>query len=99
MIRGPESLAPENMNRYNGPIETPERSRTMNEQAARALAATLGGNARFPVSGSSEWTVNVERPDGHIAVIEDHVGTVYRDRAALDALDVDGDQDGIVSAC
>jgi hypothetical protein len=71
----------------------------MTEQAAKALVATLGGAATFPMPGSRTWGVTVERSDGHLAVIEDQAGWVYEDRAAYDDAHRDGDhEDHIVAS-
>ena len=70
----------------------------MTEQAARALAATLGASAAGPMPSSRAWGVLVERAEGRFAAIEDHGGWVYRDRAAYDAYHRDGDQDGVLDA-
>ncbi len=71
----------------------------MNEQAAKALAATLGGNAVFPIPSSRSWGVTLQRQDGRLGVIEDHGGWVYQDRDAFDAFQREGDQEGILRAC
>jgi hypothetical protein len=71
----------------------------MTEQAARELAATLSGDAIFPMPGSRDWGVTLERSDGRLAVIEDHAGWVYRDRAAYDAFHLNGEQQGVEHAC
>ncbi len=70
----------------------------MTKQAARALAATLSGEATGPMPTTRTWGVTVERPDGQLAVIEDHAGWVYRDRAAYGAYQMGGDSDAVVEA-
>ncbi len=70
----------------------------MTEQAAKALAAALGGDAVYPMPGSRSWGVTLERSDGQFAAIEDQVGWLYHDRAACDAFHRDGDEGGLVSA-
>ena len=70
----------------------------MTEQAAKGLAAVLGGDAVFPMPGSRSWGVTLERPDGHFAMIEDSGGWLYRDRSAMEAFHRDGDNGGLVAA-
>jgi hypothetical protein len=70
----------------------------MTEQATRALAATLSGEATRPMPTTRTWGVMVERDDGHFAVIEDHAGWVYRDRTAYDAYHHTGDTEAVVEA-
>ena len=70
----------------------------MTEQAARSLAAALGGEAVFPMPTSRTWGVLTTRSDGRLAVIEDHAGWVYRDRQAYEAYQQDGDPDAAIEA-
>lgn len=67
----------------------------MTEQAAKALSETIGGDSARLMPSTRAWGVVLERADGKLAVIEDHAGSVYRDRAAFDAWHRDGDQEGI----
>jgi hypothetical protein len=68
----------------------------MTEQAARSLAAVVSGEAIFPAPASRSWGVIAPRPDGLIAVIEDHAGWVYRDRDAYETYQNTGDDTNII---
>jgi hypothetical protein len=70
----------------------------MTEQAAKALAAVLGGEAVFPMPGSRSWGVTAMRMDDKLAVIEDHAGWVYRDRKAHEVHQQNGDPDAVLDA-
>jgi len=70
----------------------------MTEKAAKELAAVLTGEAVRLMPSTRTWGVVVDRADGMRAVIEDHAGSLYRDRAAFEAYQRDGDQEGIVKA-
>src|SRR4051812_20125354 len=70
----------------------------MTEQAARSLAAVVGGDAVFPMPSSRGWGVSATRADGKVAVIEDHAGWVYRDRIAYEAYQQNGDPDSLLEA-
>lgn len=70
----------------------------MTEQAARSLAAVLGGETIFPAPSSRSWGVVAPRSDGRTAVIEDHAGWVYRDRKAYEAYQKTGDDRNVTDA-
>jgi hypothetical protein len=70
----------------------------MTEQAARSLAAVLGGEAIFPAPASRNWGVVVPRSDGRTAVIEDHAGWVYRDRTGYETYQKTGDDANVMEA-
>ena len=68
----------------------------MTEQAARSLAAVVGGDAVFPMPSSRSWGVVAGRADGRLAVVEGHAGWVYRDRLTYEAYQQDGDADALL---
>jgi hypothetical protein len=70
----------------------------MTEKAARALAATLDGNAAPQMPGCRGWGVILERTDGRFVAIEDSGGWAYRNRKALEAFQREGDESGIVAS-
>jgi hypothetical protein len=70
----------------------------MTERAAKALAATLGGEATFPMPSSRSWGVVAERRDGCLAVIEEHAGWTYSDRNAFRSYQRSGDAGSVVEA-
>jgi hypothetical protein len=56
----------------------------MTEKTARELAAVLSGQPLSQMPSSRTWGVEVDRPDGTLAAIEDHGGWTYRDRQAYE---------------
>lgn len=70
----------------------------MTEQAARALAETIGARANGPMPSSRSWGVELERADGRFAGIEDGAGWVYRDKEAYLAYHRDGDPEAVVDS-
>lgn len=70
----------------------------MTEQTAKGLAETIGGEAVRLMPSTREWGVSLSFPSGEFAMIEDHAGCVYRDRAAFNAWQSDGDDSGAVRA-
>jgi hypothetical protein len=70
----------------------------MTEQAAKTLAAVIGGDAVFPMPGSRTWGVLATCPDGRFVALEDGAGWAYRNRAAYDAWQASGDDSGLVAS-
>lgn len=70
----------------------------MTEQAARELAALLGGKAVPWMPSSRTWDVLMERADGLLAAIEDLPEWVYRDREAFRNYQAEGEPDSLVEA-
>lgn len=70
----------------------------MTEQSAKGLAETIGGETVRLMPSTREWGVALESPNGQLAMIEDHAGCVYQDRAAFNAWQAQGDDSGVVRA-
>src|SRR4051812_21498275 len=96
ITRGTTTAIDPNPNTCTGPSE--RRGRPMTEQAARSLAAVVGGDAVFPMPSSRAWGVVAQRADGRLAVVEEHAGWVYHDRQAYAAYQQDGDPDAAIEA-